>query len=290
VPEADLPVRLRRKVLGPVVLALALLSISFLAIFVRSQSEDRRKASESIAFQVRARIGEELREHARTTEAVLPALANSDRLVAAFRARDRDALMALAGPTQRALQTKEKVTHLSFHRLNRTNTLRVHRPEEHDDLIDRRILVEAEKTGNVVTGLERGRAGAFVLRVVLPWSAAGERIGYLEMGKEFVEIAKEMHDSLGVDLVVALDKKQVDRARWENRVARDKRVETDALVGPDRVVADGPAPATAGFDKAALVGLVDGDLSMATCRWRPDDAQGNPWRVHSRVSRPAGSA
>jgi hypothetical protein len=53
--------------------------------------------------------------------------------------------MALAGPTQQALQTKGKVTHLYFHRLNRTNLLRVHWPEEHDDLIDRRTLLEAEK-------------------------------------------------------------------------------------------------------------------------------------------------
>jgi PAS domain S-box-containing protein len=268
VPQADFPVRLRRKVLGPVVLALALLSISFLAIFVRSQSEDRRKASELIAIQVRTRIGEELREDARTMEAVLRALATSDRLVAAFRAGDRDALMALAGPTQQALQTKEKVTHLYFHRLNRTNLLRVHLPEEHDDLIDRQTLLEAERTGNPVTGLERGPVGAFVLRVVLPWSVAGERIGYLEMGKEFVGIAREIHDSLGVDLVVALAKKQLDRARWEKGVARDKRIEKwdefPDVVVVDRTLATLPAAvhallATKGFQADAPMERVTHD-------------------------------
>jgi PAS domain S-box-containing protein len=211
-------------------------------------------------------------------ETILRALATNDQLVAAFRAEDRDALMALARPPQQALRTGDDAAHLYFHRVNRTNLLRVHWPEEHDDVINRQTLLKAEKTGDVVAGLERGPVGTLVLRVVLPWSAAGKRIGYLEMGKEFVGIASEMHESLGVDLVVALDKKQMDRAQWEKSAEKYNRLEKwdqyPDVVVVDRTLATLPAHvhallATKGFQPDAPMEWVTHDRRELAVSYLP---------------------
>ena len=151
-------------------------------------------------------------------ESVLRVLVMDGRLLAAFRAGDRVALLARAAPVLEALRRDHGVTHLYFHRRDRTNLLRVHHPEEHGDLIKRATLQEAERTGRPAAGLERGPIGTFVLRVVLPWNDGDERVGYLELGKEFMDIARAVRESHRIDVIVALDKRQLDREQWERSV------------------------------------------------------------------------
>jgi signal transduction histidine kinase len=132
----------------------------------------------------------------------------------AFRTHDREALLERAGPLQKTLSRQHKITHFYFHGPDRVNFLRVHHPEDHGDLINRFTLLEAERTGGMASGIERGPLGAFVLRVVMPWLDQGELLGYVELGMEFSEITRDLHGLLDVDFVVAIDKKLVNRAQW----------------------------------------------------------------------------
>jgi hypothetical protein len=234
---------LRTKLLAPVIGAIGLLLVSFVVVFLRAQGQARARSPWDDAREARDAFREQIDGGARTMESVLRVLAMDGSLLAAFRAGDRAALLARAAPVLGALREQD-VTHLYFHRRDRTNLLRVHHPEDHDDLIKRATLLEAERTGRPAAGLERGPVGAFVLRVVLPWNDGDERVGYLEMGKEFIDIARTVRQNHRIDVIVALDKRQLDRVQWERSVRALGRTVSwtrypDVVVG-DQTVGDIP--------------------------------------------------
>ncbi|NEP78699.1 MAG: hypothetical protein F6K39_11255 [Okeania sp. SIO3B3] len=86
--------------------------------------------------------------------------------------------------------------------------------------------------GHPSAGLEQGPTGNPVLRLVYPWrsnfaetsvvnlfadSSTGELLGYLELGIEFEDIARRVHDVLDVELIVAVDKAYLNQQRWAAR-------------------------------------------------------------------------
>jgi PAS domain S-box-containing protein len=206
--------RIKLRIFVPLILGVAVLLGSFIFAF----REDQRRTSERAIQRSAAELQKFLRvEQTQNTDfmaTALQAILNDDRMARAFRARDREALLERARPLQETLSSHHKITHLYFHGPDRVNFLRVHHPDEHGDLIDRFTLREAERTGKMASGIERGPLGAFVLRTVVPWRDNGELLGYLELGMEFHEIAKDLHGLLDVDFVVAVEKKLVNREQW----------------------------------------------------------------------------
>ncbi|HEV8379017.1 MAG TPA: ATP-binding protein, partial [Tepidisphaeraceae bacterium] len=135
------------------------------------------------------------------------------------------------------LQQEQHIDHFYLHRADRTNLARVHEPEKFNDKIDRITLLEAEKTQKPSFGIEQGPTGNCTLRVVYPWRHDGKLIGYAELGTEFETVAQRVHDILQVHLVVLVDKKHLDRKRWENRNQKLGR-QTDWQAFPNFVVID----------------------------------------------------
>ena len=85
--------------------------------------------------------------------------------------RDRRRFLEVATPIFKELERSHGVTHLYAHLPDRTNFVRVHRPELHGDLVERATLKAAATTGRIGAGKELG-ATAFALRVVQPWVLA----------------------------------------------------------------------------------------------------------------------
>ncbi len=56
-----------------------------------------------------------------------------------------------------------------------------------------------------------------------PWFSKGELIGYLELGVEFEDVMQRVHDLLHVDVFVAVEKKFLDRAKWDRAQVRSGR-------------------------------------------------------------------
>jgi signal transduction histidine kinase len=113
-----------------------------------------------------------------------------------------------------SLRDDHRITHFYFHSPDRINLLRVHRPEQNGDTINRFTLREAERTGQIASGIERGPIGTFVLRVVSPWRHEGRLIGYVELGVEFEDIVQRLHGLLNIDFVIAVYKQFLDRDQW----------------------------------------------------------------------------
>ncbi len=107
------------------------------------------------------------------------------------------------------------VTHLYFSNAQRINLLRVHQPDRYGDRIDRFTTLKAEKTGKIAYGLELGPMGTLTLRVVAPMIVNGKRIGFVELGEEIYHITAKLKNTIGVELIVNLHKKFLDRPGWE---------------------------------------------------------------------------
>ena len=241
--------RIKYRILIPLVLALGLLLTAFTLAFRKAQLDHAEREIERSAWEVQSllRIGQE--QHAATMRTMLEAIMRDQALAEAFAARDRDALLAHAKPLFDSLHREHEITHFYFHTPDRINLLRVHRPQQTGDAINRATLLEAEHSGQIAFGLERGPIGTFVLRAVAPWRHEGRLLGYLELGVEFEDMIRPVHGLLKVDFVVAVYKEFLDRAQWDRalktygRQASWEQFPTTVVI--DKTLDAIPSPVTA---------------------------------------------
>ncbi|MEA3212747.1 MAG: hypothetical protein QOE70_5804 [Chthoniobacter sp.] len=229
--------RIKLRIFVPLILAVAVLLASF--IFALRQDQNRRSELEirRTARDLQKLLQSEQRDDTDLMATTIQAVFNDERMAQAFRARDRDALLQRAGPLLETLRTQHRVTHFYFHGPDRVNLLRVHHPDQFGDLVNRFTLLEAERTGQMASGVERGPIGRFILRVVVPWREGGQLLGYLELGMEFKDLIGEIRGVLDVDFVAAIQKKFLDREQW-NKAIQVRGPENSWDQFPDYVVID----------------------------------------------------
>ncbi|HIJ79490.1 MAG: hypothetical protein OEY01_11805, partial [Desulfobulbaceae bacterium] len=146
---------------------------------------------------------------------MLDFLKKDESLQQAWLAKDRGLLLQQALPIFKELKPKYRVTHFYFHGLDKVNFLRVHNPPRHGDFIKRFTLKTAAETEKTSWGIELGPLGTFTLRVVVPWYINGSLSGYLELGEEISHITGQMKETLGIEIMSVIDKKFLNRAKWE---------------------------------------------------------------------------
>ena len=141
------------------------------------------------------------------------ALLQSTALVQAYAERDRDRLLAEAKRTYPGLVSDYGITHMNFITPEKKIFLRMTKPSQFDDVIDRVTLAGAMKTQKLSSGLELGKTG-FVLRTVRPIAGEGGATGYLELGEEIGAFSGRLKEQTGFDLGVLLTKKYLKEADW----------------------------------------------------------------------------
>jgi hypothetical protein len=161
------------------------------------------------------------RSDVKKMDATLGALLEDAALREAFRARDRERLLAAALPRFQGLQERDGITHWYFIDPARTVFLRVHRPELRGDVVERQTLLRAAETGNAGSGLELGQT-AFALRVVRPWVVGGELLGYMELAEEIDHFLVRLKQETGNEFGLLVKKKYLDQSAW-NRVVGPAR-------------------------------------------------------------------
>jgi hypothetical protein len=142
--------------------------------------------------------------------AALAAILADVRYRAPFERRDRAALLALAAPLFDELKREHGITHWYFHLPDRSCFLRVHRPEQFGDAVNRPTLAKAGETGAMVAGKELGK-NAFALRAVRPWIVDGRLLGYVELGEEIDGFLSRMKAETGDDYALLVEKRHLDR-------------------------------------------------------------------------------
>ncbi|MEO5349129.1 MAG: PAS domain S-box protein [Magnetococcus sp. YQC-3] len=210
------------RIRAPILVTFAVVLTILLTLFSLSVRSLHQAHEEETLLQIRQAV-EQLFTHLVRDQGekmlnTLHLIARDQRLQEHFLRRDRMGLQAETQELQAHLQA-QGITHFYFFDKERRAVFRVYRPSSFGDRIDRHTLVEAEKTGKAVSGLELGRMGTLTLRTVLPWRVGEEVIGYLELGAEVAHLTAEMPSLLGVELHLFLDKNKVEPVRWQEGMA-----------------------------------------------------------------------
>ncbi len=166
----------------------------------------------------------------------LDALLANDVLREAFIARDREKLLAVAGPLFATMKERDRVTHWYFiePEPSRAVFLRVHRPELFGDRVNRVTLTKAIETRELGAGKELGHT-AFALRAVRPWFHRGKLLGYVELAEELQHFLTAMKSRTGDEYGLLVKKKFLDEQAWARVLGPRSNTWNDR---PDVVVVD----------------------------------------------------
>ena len=180
---------------------------------------------------------------------------------------DRAKLVAAVRDLFTANRARYGMTHFYFIDRDGHCYLRVHKPEQYGDLIERETFVRARATGATASGIELGKT-AFALRVVTPYVQDRNVLGYVEFGEEIDHFDALVKKETGVDVAVLVDKRFLKEADYRG-VRRGQGLPDDwddlpgfALVSttlPDRkLVASSLPPSQARLvDEAEYLGTVE---------------------------------
>ncbi|MBW8034645.1 MAG: response regulator [Planctomycetes bacterium] len=209
----------QRRLLIPLTVVLLLLFAGFAAIMLTVQQKHLKQSSQQKLEAVSYDLEENLETQSEMLSAIEDVLLRETSLIDALKAQDRDRLLADYMPIFSKLRARYGITHLYFQRPDRVNLLRVHNPGKSGDLIDRFTTLEAERTGQMATGIELGPLGTFTLRVVRPVFDDEILIGYLELGKEIEDILKDISNEHKIEMAAYIHKKMLDQTQWDKGMA-----------------------------------------------------------------------
>lgn len=223
VAPLERPRRIKTKFIAPYALVLLAVLCVFVAAFyavetrVRDRDLSERSAAVSQLFE------QKLAKDTNLMMATTRALMTNAAMESAFEHGDREALNRLGGGLFATLQAEHRITHLYLVRPDLTTLYRFHSPEQAGDRITRATMLKARDSQGAVRGLDLGAMGTLTLRLVLPWKRDDVLVGYVEIGEEIEHLIDEISQSLGIDLLVLVDKAQLPRSQWEQGQALMKR-------------------------------------------------------------------
>ena len=214
----------QRRLLLPLTLTLFVLIGGFVAVLV-GMHDSRLKCIGRQGLQAATdKMHLLLDEQTKALTALGAMLSHDPQLPALLAAADRAGLLARYAEDFARLRRDYGITHFYFHTPERINLLRLHQPERHGDRIERFTARAAERTGQVATGVELGAFGLLVLRMVRPLhDEHGKLLGYLELGKEIEDVLAGIHAGGHIQLALAIDKRLLQRADWEQGMTLLKR-------------------------------------------------------------------
>ncbi|MCG9886213.1 MAG: ATP-binding protein [Cyanobacteria bacterium] len=213
---------MRTRILIPLVATILLLQ--GLLIWAVGQQRDRNldNIRRNTQEQISKLLAESLAVRIQIMKVALDGIAQNPVLISRMQGQDLGSIEAITRPLFETLKTEQDITHFYVYRRDRVTLLRLH-SNVRGDLNNRASIINAEATGQLAAGIEQGKSGGTVLRAVLPWfigdRATGRRtLGYLELGIEFEALLEDLAEVMGLSLVVAVDKNQLDRSLWEDKI------------------------------------------------------------------------
>jgi len=207
--------RVRARILLPFTFVILFVVGAFLVAAYLFEGREHEKNLTESAASVERLFRQGLENDAAMMQAALSVIARDDNMKKAFISGNREALLKQAWPLFNNLRTNNRVSHFYFTDANRVNFLRVHKPDEYGDIIDRISTLRAAEAHVPSRGIELGPLGTFTLRVVLPWYDGDTLIGFLELGEEIDHITDEVHKTLGADLLVLVYERFLGFEEWE---------------------------------------------------------------------------
>ena len=206
----------QRRLLFPLAVVLLILIVGFVVLLAKRQQNYLNHSNKLILNTASDELNEALVIQTATLEALLQVFTQDSSLKSALKDNDSESLLNDYLSQFNKLRDNYNITHFYFHKPDRVNLLRVHKPERHGDLINRFTALEAERTGKTASGVELGPLGTFTLRAVQPIYVDDKLIGYMEIGKEIEDILNTIHEKYNVEVAVVIYKDLLDKDKWES--------------------------------------------------------------------------
>lgn len=206
----------QHKLLIPFVAVLLMIVCGFCATLLKVHNNNQVEISKHMLGNLVRILDDNLVTQSDALGAIEDVLINDAVLTDALKAQDQSRLLTTYQVVFEQLRQKHGITHFYFHSPDRVNLLRVHKPEMCGDIINRFTVLEAERTGRTVSGIELGLMGTLTLRVVRPIFEGDTLIGYLELGKEIEDILANIHSNDDDELAVSINKSAINRENWES--------------------------------------------------------------------------
>ena len=205
---------IRVKLLGGVLALELLLALVFGAILIGSFRQ--RLSAEGLRSVQRSQGVYDLilRNDTKMLSAALDAfIANNPARQIYAEHTDRRKLFLAVRDQFAASRARYGITHFYFIDQDGTCFLRVHKPEQYGDTIERETFVRARATGATASGIELGKT-AFALRAVTPYVHERALLGYVEFGEEIDHFDTLVKKETGVDVAVLVDKRFLREADY----------------------------------------------------------------------------
>jgi len=266
---------LRKQVLIPLTLTFLVLLGSFLYSGYKIRQNNISSALEHRYSGAQALFNELLSGRIDWMMATAEVIVRDESLKKAMRRGDRDALYRKARPHFDKMSSRGGITHFYFHTQDARVFLRVARPNQFGDTINRQTMRQALQSGKPEYGLELGSLGTLSLRTVIPWRDGSGHLGFIELGTEIGSTLQAIKNITQVDYVVTIDKTFLDRKKWETGMGMLRR-QTDWDLFPDKVVID----TTLDRIPPSVAGLLsrEGRLSSAET-WRKAGLDGRSFAI-----------
>lgn len=213
-PETT-PEKIKKPILIPVAFAIVVFLVASLFLISWLQQRQIREGARGYIQSTRILYEGTLREESQLIKVLLNFYKDDPRLIELFTSRNRNALFAYASPISEEIKQKYGISHFYFIDPQRRCFLRMYNPDQHGDLISRFTLDQAAKSGEPYSGVELGTNGIMSLRVDYPWIVDGKLLGYLEFGKEVDRFMPTLSSILGVEVLMLVETRCLDRAKWE---------------------------------------------------------------------------
>ena len=152
---------------------------------------------------------------AKAQENLLYQISHNTRLIDAFLAQDRNAMLAKAKPLLDYYRQSAGINHFYFHQPDGTNFLRVHLPDRHGDQIKRKTLTQAMTNKDTASGIEVSIYGRTLLRTVQPWYHDDKLIGYLELGTTMQHLLDWISGTQNAGVALIVSKQFINQSQWE---------------------------------------------------------------------------
>jgi PAS domain S-box-containing protein len=181
----------------------------------RDLDMDSAREMRGITKQVQAEWSRGIASNVQLLHSRVDHVEHDEEMMTAWDECDMAKLTSLSQAELGRLLRSDGITHFYFVQPDRTCFLRAHQPERRGDVIDRRTLLDAQKTGEDTWGLEMGPLGTFTLRYVRPVKHGNTIAGYLELGMEVERLVDQVAQEARVNILTTISKEYTTREKFE---------------------------------------------------------------------------
>jgi signal transduction histidine kinase len=154
---------------------------------------------------------------------IIDTLMQDKTIITHFKNNNQEALLSYSKQLHHKYIQSHNISHFYFIKPDKKVFLRVHRPSDFGDTINRFTLNQAEQSLSMQSGIEIGTFKNFTLRVVAPWIIENKLIGYIELGEDSHDISQKITELLNIDYMITINDSHLDKELYIQQLLQNNQ-------------------------------------------------------------------